>query len=156
MSYLIILFVVALALAPILALKPSKQQKHLIKLRDRARQLGLQVQVCEMPQTHRQQVRREDTESGVVYRLLWRHPLAKVRQIQFLLLRPETERNTAPAPVLALLQKYLDSLPDIIAAIEFTNIGVAVYWQEQGDVDVVETINNSLQGLRDQLEELSW
>lgn len=156
MSYLIILFVVALALAPIMALKPSKQQKHLIKLRDCARQLGLQVQVCEMPQTHRQQVRREDTESGVVYRLLWRHPLAKVRQIQFLLLRAETERNTAPEPVLTALQDCLAQLPEVIAAIEFTHIGVAVYWQEQGDVAEVEAISRQLSGLKDRLEGLNW
>lgn len=156
MSYLIILFVLALALAPIMALKPSKLQKHQEKMRDRAREDGLQVQVCPLPQTHRQQVRREDPESGVAYRLLWRHPLAKFQQIQFQLLREETEVNRAPAPVLAALDDTLSALPASIMGIEFTSVGVAVFWREEGDVDAVDSIADALNTLQARLEPISW
>lgn len=156
MSYLIILFVIALALAPIMALKPSKRQKQQVAMRDRARSRGLQVQVCILPQTHRQSVRQEDTESGLAYRLLWRHPLAKFKPIHFQLLREEQEPNKAPLAVLDALTTTLSSLPDTVMAVEFTNIGLAALWQEEGEPEDVDRIAAQLELLREQLEPLSW
>lgn len=156
MSYLIILFVIALALAPVLALKPSKAQKHLVKLRDCAREAGLQVQLGHLPQTHRQQVRREDPESGAAYRLLWRHEQAKISQFQFLLLRQETEVSKVPPPILQVLEAALVQLPGIIEAVEFSNLGVAVYWREKGDCDTVGEIARCLISMRDTLEPVHW
>lgn len=156
MSYLIILFVIALALAPIMALKPSKRQKQQVAMRDRARTCGLQVQVCQLPQTHRQQVRQEDSESGVAYRLLWRHPLAKFKAIHFLLLREEKEPNKAPVAIVDALQETLAALPASVMAVEFTDIGLAAFWQEEGEPGQVEQIAAQLQSLRERLQPLSW
>lgn len=156
MSYLIILFVVALALAPVLALMPSKQQKHLIALRDSARAAGLQVQVCKLPQTHRQKVRKEDEESGVAYRLLWRHPDARFKTIHFTVLRAEVSAHESEGHIESILRTALDSLPDCIMGLEFTNIGLAAFWQEQGDTDSVEIIAQTLMALKEQLQDMSW
>lgn len=156
MSYLIILFVVALALAPVWALKPTKAQKHLVKLRDCARESGLQVQLGSLPQTHRQQVRREDPEPGAAYRLLWRHERAKLSQFEFRLLRHETEPSRVPPVILQVLERVLAELPESIVAVEFTSIGVAAYWCEKGDSDVVKEIARCLMEMRDALEPTDW
>ena len=152
MSYLIILVVIALALAPVLALKPSRRQRLQAHLRDRARELGLQVQVCTLPQTHRQEVRREDSQTGVVYRLLWRHPEGKYRQFTWLLHRLETEPDKTPPGILQAMRAALEQLPEAVLAVEFTNSGVAVYWDEAGDEQTVAAIAEQLNTLRDTLD----
>lgn len=155
MSYLIIVLVVALALAPIMAFKPSKAQKHQVALRDRARELGLQVQIGDLPQTHRQQVRREDPQLGVIYRLLWRHPDARFVQIHYLLHRDETEPNRDPPAIRDALQQVLAALPAAVIAVDFTNVGVAVYWREQGDTATVAAIAEQLRALQARLQSLA-
>lgn len=156
MSYLIILLVIALALGPIVALKPTKTQKRQIQLRNCAREAGLQVQVCRLPQTHRQQVRREDPELGLAYRLLWHHEVAKVRQFNYLVHREETEPGTAPQSIQRELDNILAQLPEAILAVEFTNLGVAVYWRENGDCELVKLIAARLQSLKSALENIHW
>lgn len=148
MAYVIILIVIALALAPVMALKPSKTQKLQMRLRDRARECGLHVQLCDLPQTHRQQVRREDLERGVCYRLLWRHDAAKLHQFEYRLHRDETEPNAAPPAILVALQQVLANLPVAVLAVEFSSLGVAVYWREAGDVDLVDNIARQLETLQ--------
>ena len=151
MSYLIILLVIAMAVAPVLALKPTKKQRLLVRLRDRARLHALQVQLGELPQTHRQKVRLEDPEPGAAYRILWRHEEAKTRQFQYVLHRDEVERISAPETIVMALREALDNLPENIVAVEFSNLGVAVYWRETGDEAEVDLIANQLSLLKDHL-----
>lgn len=144
MAYLIIFIVVVFVLTSVMALKPGKKQIMQQQLRERARQLGLQVKVGRLPQTHRQQVRREDPRLGVVYRLLWRHPEIENEHFEYLLQRRETELQPMPAAVQEPLQQCLTNLPDYVEAIEFNNQGVGVYWLERGNVVGVEDIADQL------------
>ena len=155
MSYLVIAFVIALVIAPVLALKPSQRQKQLAAMRERARQLGLQVQICPLPQTHRQRVRREEVVSGVAYRLLWRHPQARTISFEYLWMPEESEPNSAPEAILSALQLTLENLPLSAWAIEFNPMGVGIYWKEVGDTQVVELLAAQLTALKGQLESLS-
>ncbi len=154
MAYLIIFLVIALIIPPIMALKPNPTQNRQKRLRERAREQGLLVQLVGLPQTHRQAVRREETANGVMYRLPWRHPVGKRRQFEFLLDRRETEPQRIPPAILEPLQKTLTALPETVVAVAFSHQGVAVYWREAGDESSVDHIAEQLRVLQQTLQDL--
>lgn len=157
MTYIIIVLVVALVLAPIFWIMPSPRQKRLMAFRQSALALGLQVQVCDLPQTHRAKVRQESPHQGVLYRLPWKHPQLKSQRFDYLVLRDgvgEGEQDKRVGRVAELLREYLAGYPQQFCAIEFSNIGVAVYWKEQGAVEFVATVHQSLIELCGRLGEI--
>ena len=153
MTYLIIFVVLAFVLAPVFWIMPSPGQKRQIQLRERAMALGLQIKICDLPQTRRAQVRKEPAQQGVVYRLHWRHPLSGPALFHLLCQRGATEPLDTVAG--GILQRALDNLPETVVAIEYTNSGVAVYWREGGGVERVEQLYNALQGLQGELSDLN-
>ena len=59
MFWIIASLVLAFMLAPILWIVPSPRQRRQMRLRERARELGITVQIATFPQTRRQRVRKE-------------------------------------------------------------------------------------------------
>lgn len=154
MTYIIIVLVVALVLAPIFWIMPSPRQKRLMAFRQAALELGMLVQVTDLPQTHRARVRKEPPQHGVLYRLPWKHPQLTSQSFALLVLRDEPSESTDKLPsgaVAQLLREHLADYPEQFSAIEFSNIGVAVYWKELGPVEYVETLHKSLAELCKQL-----
>ncbi len=153
MIYLIIFIVVALVLSPVFWMMPSPKQKRQIQLRQRAMALGLQVKVCDLPQTHRAMVRKESPEQGVVYRLLWRRADTENENFHFLCLRDDDERaNGATQTVVEdILSDALASMGDIILAVEYSHAGLAIYWRENDAVERVDQIFQQLQSLQQAL-----
>ena len=60
MFWIIASLVLAFMLAPILWIVPSPRQRRQMRLRERARELGITVQIATFPQTRRQRVRKEE------------------------------------------------------------------------------------------------
>lgn len=151
MSYVIVAIVIALVLSPIFWVMPSPRQKRQMLLRQRAMALGLQVKVCDLPQNHRAKVRKERPEQGVVYRLPWRSPDANGESFNYLSLRNEQLADTPPAAVKELMLTALEAMAEPVVALEFNGSGLAVYWRENGSVELVEQIVEHLKSLRQDL-----
>jgi hypothetical protein len=155
MAYVIAIVAVLMVLGSVLWLKPSKAQLRQTKLRLLARQLGLDVRLCSLPQGRRARVREEHPEQGVVYRLpvFERHDPPPPT---YLLCRTDA---TAPwlsaqdepltAELQALIEKVSAELPADTVALELGPQGPAVYWRERGDENTLRRLHRALVELRD-------
>jgi len=150
MAYLMILLAVALVIGPVLWMKPSRGQARQARIRLKARELGLDVRLTELPQTHRAAVRREDVRQGVVYRSMVYDP-RKVLALSHRLIRDadkwEAEGDALPASLQRVLDQAREQLPASVVAIELGPQGPGVYWREVGDEGEVEQIAVQLQAL---------
>ncbi|WP_145999211.1 hypothetical protein [Oceanicoccus sp. KOV_DT_Chl] len=153
MSYIIIVVVMAVVLSPIFWMMPSPKQKRQMQLRQHAMNLGLQVKICDLPQTERAKVRREPVVQGVIYRLPWRSKQRDVFQhiVQRSDLETEPFQKAGSRDWQTLVGATLAALPDTVVAIEYATAGLAIFWREQGDVDFVESLKRQLQQLQQQL-----
>ena len=148
MNYLIIAAVVLMVIAPIFWFMPSPEIKRQMTMRDRAMQLGLQVKICDLPQTYRARVRQEHVEKGVVYRLHWVKPLQPRDQFCQILLREDDSVSVPKSAVDDLMTASLSAMPAAVMALEYATAGVAVYWRERGSVAEVEAIAQGLERLQ--------
>ena len=150
MAYLLILLAVALVIGPVLWMKPSRGQARQARIRLKARALGLDVRLTELPQTHRAAVRREDVRQGVVYRRVVYDPRT-VLELNHRLIRDADTWEAAGEPLPAALQRVLDQvreqLPADVVAIELGPQGPGIYWREMGDEREVEQIAEQLKVL---------
>lgn len=158
MSYLIIIIIVAFVLGPVFWIMPSPAAKRQMRLRERAMALGLQVKLCDLPQTRLAKVRKESPIKGVVYRLPRSREKKSATDIYQLVLRNDDvaqtqnevqQRATATAQ---LLTQGLDSLPEGVTALEYGPSGLGLYWREKGGVEVVEAMHQQLLDLSTRLE----
>ncbi|WP_019530189.1 hypothetical protein [Dasania marina] len=175
MNYFIIAIIVAIVLGPIMWMMPSTRQRQQVALRQYALAQGLQIKVCDLPQSHRQRVRKAPAKQGVIYRL----PLANKRPITmtqvYCLSRAEFVSDqfspqpepavTSPqadvyewqgdslAAVEAEFTAALQHCPASAVAIEYSAAGVACYWQERGGNAAVDQIKSALAALREQLKQ---
>lgn len=157
MAYVIAIVAVLMVLGSVLWLKPSKTQQRQTELRLLARQLGLDVRLCNLPQCRRARVREERPEQGVVYRL----PVFERREPplpEYLLCRdsataPWSVETAAPlSPALqTLVDKACTELPADTAALELGPQGPAVYWRERGDEHTLRRLYRTLADLRAEL-----
>ncbi|MGK0440797.1 MAG: hypothetical protein ACJA0N_000592 [Pseudohongiellaceae bacterium] len=157
MSYLIIIVIVAVVLGPVMWLMPTARQKQQVALRQYAMELGLQIKICDMPQSYRERVRKESIEQGVVYRLplIRNRPLSKSKVY---CLHKADEifewQSDALAGKQQVFERALSLCPSSATAIEFSAAGVACYWQEKGGMPAVDDIKKSLEQLRSELKDV--
>jgi hypothetical protein len=157
MAYVIAIVAVLMMLGSVLWLKPSKAQLRQTKLRLLARQLGLDVRLCALPQSRRARVREERPEQGVVYRL----PIFERREPpppNYLLCRenaaaPWLSEQGEPLPPMlqALIETATAELPGDAVALELGPQGPAVYWHERGDENTLRRLHQTLVELREAL-----
>jgi hypothetical protein len=154
MGWLVAIVVILMIVGSILWLKPSPAQQRQARLRLLARQLGIDVRLCSLPQCRRARVREERPEQGVVYRLPIFDPAA-ADVPHYLLCRDNAqapwsaEIDAALAPPLqALVDRVCAGLPADAVALELGPAGPAVYWRERGDEDVLRRVYKSLEDLR--------
>ncbi len=144
--YLITALALLLVLSPVAWMMPSPQQRRQAKLRERARKLGIDVRIGELPQTHRQRVRKEPPEQGVVYRLPLRDGWSQPRAYLYCRASAadtwEAQAGSSPlAPAVeTVLQQVAARAPADVLAIELAATGPAFYWRERGDERVVEKV----------------
>lgn len=138
-------------------LKPSAAEQRQTNLRLLARQLGLDVRLCALPQTRRARVREALARQGVVYRLL-RFGDQHKRAFEYLVCREsaeaEWESETSlelPPPLRVQLDKTLAQLPRDAVAFEITPQGCGVYWSERGDENTVRQLKDLLEATQQAL-----
>lgn len=150
MKYLLILFVVALALAPLTHFLPSKRQRLVAKMREYAAVHGLFVEFRAVPVRGGRQARKSGDQNTIYYgkRL---PPSNKERRSRTAWLpdgegwRSLEDRVAAPAMV--------TQLPASILAISLDEGSCGAYWQEAGDEADVQQIVACLEAWQEQLLE---
>lgn len=157
MQWLIALVVISLLLAPVMWMMPSKQQQRQGRLRMAARSAGLQVQLAPLPQSRRQQVRKEDTVMGVCYTLLIPRTKGWQRGQWFAWRRaPEEEARFAGEPGTALqaqLESWFGTVSADVVAIESDQRGLSLYWRERGSEEDVQVMAEATRRLAAWMEE---
>ncbi len=143
--------VVLMVIAPLFWFMPSPEIKRQMVMRDRAMQLGLQVKICDLPQTRRARVRKEYIEKGVVYRLHWKKPLQPRDQFCEIRLKAGDSDNPVSPAVSELLTASLSAMPEAVLALEYATLGVAVYWHERGGINKVDEIGRRLVQLQEEI-----
>ena len=154
MGYVIAVVVILMIVGSVMWLKPSPAQQRQARLRTLARELGIDVRLCSLPQCRRARVREERPEQGVVYRLPIFDPAA-ASVPHYLLCREEAtapwsvEIDAVLPPALqALVDRVCTGLPADVVALELGPAGPAAYWRERGDEDVLRRLYRALEDLR--------
>ncbi|MCB1678498.1 MAG: hypothetical protein KDI16_07425 [Halioglobus sp.] len=139
MIYLLIVFVIALALAPLVHFVPSKRQREQARLREYAAVHGLFVEFRQLPETGRAAAARQsgrigDTiyygkrltprQAGSVQAGAWRRDAQGWRSV----------RGGATVPA------ALEQLPPAILAASADGHSCGVYWREVGGAETVHQI----------------
>lgn len=143
MTYLLIIFVIALALAPLSHFVPSKRQREVARMREYAAVHGLFVEFRGLPGAAVGRLRERDPDGGETIYYGKRLPPAKRKgEKQRAWLREGDawvglERRSEVPPQL------LELPPEVLAAsVEEGSCGV--YWRESGGVEAVARITQVL------------
>lgn len=149
MTWFIVFLVFAMLVSPIAWLIPSTSQKRIEAMRAEARKQGFHVQLVSLPQTRREQVRKQEVIQGACYRLPWRDDLRCSRECQFLRDQPPEER-AGDWP-----EACFDALPSSVVALDSNRLGTAMYWREQGEPEQLVSAVGVLQDWQAQLQALN-
>ncbi|MEH6570859.1 MAG: hypothetical protein V7709_17390 [Halioglobus sp.] len=147
MSYLIIVLVIALALAPLSHFVPSKAQRKVARLREYAALNGLYVEFRDVPRAGRSVPARQagntiyygkrvrGSRGGPEKRLAWLHSGDGWAALS---------RHDALPPELA-------ALPDGVLAASADLDSCGIYWNENGEEAQIDQICQTLEGLTKRL-----
>ena len=150
MTYLLIIFIIALALAPLSHFVPSKRQRKVARLREYAAVHGLFVEFRTLPGA---QSGRKPPAAGaggdIIYygRRLRPRRGEPVASANWVAGQGGWQSLDRRAPVPDLLQQ----LPAGILAVGVSEASCGVYWQESGSEDDVERIRQVLEAWAEQL-----
>ncbi|MFT6051710.1 MAG: hypothetical protein ACI9B9_001353 [Halioglobus sp.] len=143
-AFLVITFIVALALAPLAHFVPTKYQRRIAGLREYAALQGLFVEFRSPPLSVPSAAERYRPGSTLYYGL--RLPINRrkeppdqvwVRREQEW--RPSAGRAASPA--------QLAALPDDVFAVGIDSYSCGIYWQEGGEQAEIDEISDVLKGL---------
>ena len=147
MFWIIATAVLAFMLAPILWIIPSPRQRLQVALRDRARVLGVTVQITQLPQTRRQRVRKEEEYNGLSYAMTLPKSRAGERWRYWM----DGAEDDLPAPPPAIAKRIIglqDKLPKDTIVIEAGGRMVRIFWREaNADIAAVENLAEILSAL---------
>lgn len=148
MAWLIGIAVIAFMLAPIIWILPSPRQQRQTRIREAARLRGIQVRVTTLPQTRRQRVRREAQERVVSYTRPihnrkpgqgWKYWLKPCDEV-------EADALAESSPLQPLLSSLQNKLPADAELLEYTGVGLSLYWRERSaNKDTVEDLAELLE-----------
>lgn len=143
MTYLFILFVIALALAPLSHFIPSKRQRQIARMREYAAVHGLFVEFREVPGRARGRARGGDSAGHDIIYYGRRLPPAREKGETALAWIRESEgwaalerRSGVPA--------VLSQMPPQVLAASVDSGSCGVYWRESDTVEDVEMIRQAL------------
>jgi hypothetical protein len=152
LTYLLIFFVIVVALAPLSHFVPSKQQREIARMREYAAVHGMFVEFRRVPgRDSSRPAQRERASQDTIY-YGKRLPPAKKNgeQSAVWLLEAEgwvgLERRAVVPPALL-------SLPASVLAASVDEGSCGVYWRESGGVDAVELIRQVLESWAGQLRQ---
>jgi hypothetical protein len=157
MVYLIVVLVLAMVIGPVVWMRPSPGQARQAQMRAKARAMGLEIRVTELPQTHRAKVRREDTQQGVIYRL----PVYGENVLMAVSHRSMRDTDNAtweesgdvlPSALHDFLEQVKTLLPIDVVAVELGPNGPGIFWRERGGEEALTQIAAQLSALRDAMK----
>lgn len=149
MKYLLILFIIALALAPLTHFLPSKRQRKVAGLREYAAVHGLFVEFRKLPGSEREAVQARTPRGDIIYygkRLPppRRGEARRGRWVRDSVGWVNLDQGVAlPVPVA--------ELADMILAASVDDGSCGIYWQESGSEQEVEQIRQVLEAWSAQL-----
>lgn len=151
-AIIIVCLAMAMVIGPIMIMQPSKRQRYLARLRAKAAEHGLTVQMSKI---------KEDTVA--VYEKPW--PLTEkvkrriepwrldrmsyVHDIHIADYWHLTSATDVPVGVKSVLPAKLAELPEGVQAVEVTRLGVRCYWNERGGEQALQTLANWLEDFTD-------
>lgn len=160
MTYLLILLILAIIISPLLWFRQSPRQKMITEMRRLASSRGLRVRLVHAPDAREGEGRLE--YAG--YTLLWTpdsKPSAFSRMEKWLLVRGTRRGDHSPWEgwqwlgheandrLLPVIGAVLIALPADVIAVEVNREGVAIVWQERGELADIDRIDTQLKHLRD-------
>ncbi len=149
MKYLLILFVVALALAPLSHFFPNKRQRKVARMREYAAVHGLFVEFRDLPARSARSGDPARRESQVIYYGKRLPPSRDRVRPRLAWLREDEDwsglghRQAAPAAA--------GLLPAAVQALGVDEASCGIYWQEQGEEAEVADIVAALEQWADKL-----
>ena len=159
MSWLLIIFCLAVAVSPLLWMKSSPRQQQITKFRNVARELGINTNLYKRPEA-----RESETRLQCMYYWL---PWCDRKKVQPWILHRFSNRgwqsefqnwrwvdNKATASWSTIIDDTLNTLPSGVTAIIVNSAGVGLIWDERGDLSVVHQICESVIQLREKGEEI--
>ncbi|MFK8043181.1 hypothetical protein [Congregibacter sp.] len=152
MGYAIIALVLLLALAPLWHFMPTKRQKHQARLRECAALAGMFVEFRDLPLGAERLARLSASERQVLYyglRLPVSRKSPRERRAWY---RDQQEWRSVSGRVSA--PGITQNLPVSIQAVAVSEESCGIFWQEQGDEDLVREIAALLESWRDDLVSL--
>ena len=147
MSYLIIILVIALALAPLSHFVPSKAQRKVARLREYAAIQGLFVEFREIPGNAVSPVRGNHGRTIYYGKRVRARGRDSVKPIAWL---PREEGWTSE-PRRQPVPPQLSAFPAGILAVGADPDSCGVYWQESGDEQEIDQICGALAALAEGL-----
>lgn len=111
---------------------------------------GFTLKVCDLPQSHRDKVRKEDVKEGIAYRLAVKKTEGSAGKRQYnganvMFCNRENGEQTDNCS--EHLRTVLVQLPEDIVAIEYSAPWLCVYWQERGTIEDIDLIKGKLEEL---------
>lgn len=137
LKYLLILFIIMIALSPLLSMMPTRRQRKIADLRQRAAVCGLAVQLRDAPEALRM-----DTACAFYQRRRERDEPRLERPV--LCLYIDDQWRQEQGSVNPARRALLDALPKGVLAVVGEPTGVGAFWLESGEVDDVDTIKRVL------------
>jgi len=143
LTYLLILFVIAVALAPLAHFAPSKAQRETARMREYAAVHGLFVEFRDVPGTGDARDRQHDRAGGNTIYYGKRLPASRDKREEARAWRRENE-HWIPLQRRWGVPDVLVSLPLEVIAASVDRGSCGVYWRECGGVDNVALIEQVL------------
>ncbi|MGB0449407.1 MAG: hypothetical protein ACPGF6_02365 [Porticoccaceae bacterium] len=158
MTWLVILFGVAVVVSPLMWFRQSPRQKLITELRRAANSMGLQVSLHRRPDAREDETRLE----CVCYRLAWLDDSSRQNWV----LHRHSKRGWKPdSPVLssagwlwtiaeaapewaATLEETVADLPSGASAIVANKAGIGIIWNERDDAADLEKVAQNLKKLQ--------
>jgi len=139
--YALIFLGLAVAIAPLVSVMPSKAQRRKAALRDRARELGLRVSLRPLPDVPPRFRFVPEGELVSYERLLPKSLHQSARCLRYVKCGGEwlpISRETEPPDWLALL-------PDSVALVELSEAAISIFWDENGAIEDLEYISQAIE-----------
>ncbi len=173
MTWIIIIGVLLLAIAPIFWVLPTSAQRRQTKLRNRAMQSGLVVQLVQLPDPDAPAIervtpsgrQREVKRACIAYRLPLRgiyaeRPLPQWRIDRMRLAESSSEdlppnwkwlgeRPDVGSEYVDRVIAVLTNVPADTVAVEAAGDAVSIYWRETGDIENVDRVAELLRDLEE-------
>lgn len=154
MSYWPIVFIVlaiAMAVGPIMIMQPSRRDRRLAELRQKAASLGLQLRLSDYEGSSvavytLPVILPKNTPTWQIIKQAYAHGLHFYQHWQ---LSSSSTIEMVPATIADALKAYIDQLPDDIVGIEVSNKIVGIWWQEKPNSVTIDEVKSLLEKLRD-------